>query len=406
MDLPGRTLTHRRDFLAGTLLLGTGASYAGYTVSQPRDPLERAVQILNKAAASDILWRAPGPNRRLLWLPHLHSVALHVERNSVPLATKLFGPRTRTTTPFVLASISKPVTAAAVMLLVDSRDLSLTDHVSRFIPEFSGHRRDAVTVEQLLTHTSGLPDGFPDLMPLLRRETSYRDVVEYTCNMAPRFEPGTQFCYSNLGMLLAAEAVERITTLPFRRFLRQFVFEPLGMQDTSLGLGGRNFEDTAFSHDALRITAFDRYWSDFGAPWNGVHSTATDLTKFLKVFLTPGERLLSRDSALTMIRNHTAGLYETLPRGRLKRAEARLGLSVVDRIDAPRWGLGWILAGSAFGRYCSPQTFGHHGLTGTLAWADPRSQTTFALLTTRPITNFDDGLMGLISDLVSEATQG
>jgi CubicO group peptidase (beta-lactamase class C family) len=71
-------------------------------------------------------------------------------------------------------------------------------------------------------------------------------------------------------------------------------------------------------------------------------------------------------------------------------------------LDTP-WGLGWMIKPGTFGRKCSPETFGHYGSSGTVAWADPRTKVTCVLLTTRPAAQSRAGLLGPVSDLVAEA---
>jgi CubicO group peptidase (beta-lactamase class C family) len=284
-------------------------------------------------------------------------------------------------TVFLIASITKPMTATAVMTLVDARKLSLEDPVRKFIPEFTGGDRDRVTLRHLLTHTSGLPDMLPENDDLRRRHAPLAEFVAATCRTPLLFAPGTEVRYQSMGILLAAEIAQRVTGQPFREYLRQQVFLPLGMSGTSLGLGGRRIEDTA------RCQVVENpdwnwnspYWRDLGAPWGGAHSTAADISRFLEAFLYPDGRVLKPETARLMTQNQTAGLNEP-------------------------WGIAWMLKPGTFGHRCSPKTFGHHGLTGTISWADPETEVVCALLTTKREDQAHDGLLGRVSDLVSEAT--
>jgi CubicO group peptidase (beta-lactamase class C family) len=281
---------------------------------------------------------------------------------------------------FLLASISKPMTATGLMLLVDRGEIRLDDPVRKFIPEFTGGDRDRITVKHLLTHTSGLPDMLPENTALRKRHAPLKDFVAGACKTPLLFAPGSEVRYQSMGILLASEIAERITRTPFREFLRREIFRPLGMSHTSLGLGGRKISETA----QCQVSGDDDwnwnspYWRDLGAPWGGVHSTATDVTKFLDAFLHPDGRVLKRETAAMMVRNQNAGLNEP-------------------------WGIGWMVKPGTFGKACSPETFGHYGSTGTVAWADPASQLTCVLLTTKPAAQSRDGLLGPVSDLVSGA---
>jgi CubicO group peptidase (beta-lactamase class C family) len=281
-------------------------------------------------------------------------------------------------TVFILASISKPMTATGVMLLADRGKLALGDPVRKFIPEFSGGDRDLITVQHLLTHTSGLPDMLPENEALRRKHAPLGEFVEATCKTPLLFRPGSKVSYQSMGILLASEIARRITDMPFREFLRHEVFLPLGMAETSLGLGGRRVEDTA----QCQIESKDDwawnspYWRDLGAPWGGVHSTAADVSKFLNEFLQPKGLVLKPETAQAMITNHTPGLNEA-------------------------WGLGWKLEPGAFGHTCSPRTFGHYGATGTVAWADPKTGIRCVVLTTKPLERSQATLLEPVSELVA-----
>jgi CubicO group peptidase (beta-lactamase class C family) len=282
---------------------------------------------------------------------------------------------------FLLASITKPMTATAVMILSDRRQLRLDDPVRRFIPEFTGGERDAITIRHLLTHTSGLPDMLPDNTELRKRHAPLADFVAGVCKTPLLFKPGAEVRYQSMGILLAAEIVERVTHARLRDFLRRELFEPAGMQASSLGLGGRRISDTA----QAQVESDDDwnwnspYWRDLGVPWGGAHSTAADVTRLLDLFLHPDGRVLKSETARAMVVNQTH--------------------------LADPWGLGWMIKPGTFGKTCSPSTFGHYGSTGTVAWTDPKSDLTCVLLTTKPAAQSRDGLLGPVSDLVAESVR-
>jgi CubicO group peptidase (beta-lactamase class C family) len=294
--------------------------------------------------------------------------------------SRAFGEARGPETPFLVASISKPMTATGVMLLVDRGKLALSDPVREFVPEFSGGDRERVTVQHLLTHTSGLPDMLPENIEMRKRHAPLSDFVAATCQTPLLFPPGTKVSYQSMGILLAAEIAQRITKLPFRDFLRREVFLPLGMRATSLGLGGRRIEDTAQCQmeNSDDWNWNSPYWRNFGAPWGGVHSTAADISKFLNSFLRPNGLVLKRETAAAMITNHTKGLNEA-------------------------WGLGWKLQPGAFAHGCSPRTFGHYGATGTVAWAEPEAGLRCVLLTTWPADSSQKKLLMPVSEVAAGA---
>ncbi len=301
---------------------------------------------------------------------------------------RAFGQAAGRDTVFLMASITKPMTAIGIMILVGRGHLSLSDPVSRFIPEFTGGDRGRVTVRHLLTHTSGLPDQLPENVELRRHHAALSEFVAHVCRAPLLYEPGTKVRYQSMGFLLAAEIAQRITQKPFRDYLRDELFLPAGMSCTSLGLGGRRISETMLCQfkNAPPEAGEEQddwnwnspYWRDLGAPWGGAHSTAADTAKLLELFLSRRSRILAQHEASTMIENQTPGLNETR-------------------------GLGWMLKPGEFGRACSARTFGHYGATGTLAWCDPLSGLICVLLTTRPIDRARAGLLGTVSDLISES---
>jgi CubicO group peptidase (beta-lactamase class C family) len=315
------------------------------------------------------------------------AVALDVRRGSFRFE-RSFGKAKTPDSVFLLASITKPMTATSLMLLVDRKQVSLTDPVRKFIPEFTGGDRDLITVRHILTHTSGLPDQLPENIDLRKRHAPLSDFVAAVCKTKLLFKPGSKVSYQSMGLLLAQEIAQRVTKRPFRDFMRDEVFRPLNMTKTSLGLGGRKIADTMPSQvdsaPALYGTQENDwnwnspYWRDLGAPWGGAHSTAGDISKLLEYFLHPNDRVLRPATATQMITNQTEGHQEA-------------------------WGLGWSLQRENWGRACSPRTFGHYGSTGTVAWADPASGIRCVLLTTKPVDSPRAHLLGPVSDLVSQS---
>lgn len=281
---------------------------------------------------------------------------------------------------FLLASITKPMTAAAVMKLVERGKVSLADAVHKHLPEFRGGDRDRITVKMLLTHTSGLPDMLSENTELRQRHAPLKDFVAGTCRTPLLFPPGTQVKYQSMGILLAAEIVERVSGTKLRDFLKKEIYGPLGMSETSLGMGGRKIADTAQSQ-VPKVEDWDwnsPYWRDLGAPWGGAHSTAADVGRFLEFFLHPRDGALKASTARMMVEDQNRGLNKP-------------------------WGIGFMIEPGTFGKKCSPRTFGHYGSTGTVAWADPEKDLICVLLTTKPADQSRAGLLGPVSDLVAEA---
>lgn len=303
------------------------------------------------------------------------------------------GPPVDADSIFLLASITKPVTACALMILVDRGLISLDDPVAYYLPEFTGGDRPAVKVRHLLSHVSGMPDMLPENVSLRRAHEPVAVFVERTLQTPLLYKPATDFRYQSKGILLAAAIVERVTGQRLRDFEREEIFAPLGMERSALGLGAWAIADTVWcgtdtqEDEELRSWGWNSpYWRDFGAPWGGMHSSGRDLAVLLQTMLNGGaygdQRIFSRAAVAAMTRDQNGAL------------------------DAP-WGLGWGVCGARvwgfWGDLVSPHTFGHTGATGTVAWADADRQLACVVLTNQMVAN--GSLLRRVSNAVSAAVE-
>lgn len=135
-----------------------------------------------------------------------------------------------TSTRYAVDSISKEFTAAAVLLLVQEGKLSLDDRVEKWFPDLGDASR--VTVRQLLNHTSGIRDFWPQdfVPPEMLRPTSEAAIIREWARRPLDFEPGTQWQYSNTGYVVAAAIVEKVSGKTLMDFLQQHIFAPLRME--------------------------------------------------------------------------------------------------------------------------------------------------------------------------------
>jgi CubicO group peptidase (beta-lactamase class C family) len=319
------------------------------------------------------------------------AASLLVARNEKIVLHRGYGNGVSPGTVFLLASITKPVTACALMLLVERGQVTLDDAASHYLPELQ-HKE--IRVRDLLSHTSGLPDMLPENTDLRRAHAPLSEFVKRTFTTPLLFRPRTDFRYQSMGTLLAGEIVERMSGQRLRDFEKKEIFDPLGMGDSSLGMGGRRIEDTAWcqtgkdanSADLERFGPNSPYWRDMGHPWGGMHSTTMDLAILLQTFLNGGvyggRRVFSAATVEAMTRDHNR------------------------HIGKP-WGLGWGLSTSPvwcyFGDLVSPRTFGHSGATGTVAWADPERKLLAVILTTRPSAEDNGRLLRAVSNAVAAA---
>lgn len=346
-------------------------------------PLMAAVKQDGLDAAAGVLERATREGQ-------VHAATLYV-RQAASVFTRSFGAASSQNDIYLLASISKPMSAAAVMTLYDRGEFDLDDPAVKFLPEFTGNGRERITIRRLLTHVSGLPDQLPENETLRKRHATLAEFVEHALRTPLLFEPGSQYSYSSMAILLAAEIAQRISGVPFHELTARVVFEPLQMRRSALGLGRFALEETircqaedaAPEAGAGDASAKDwdwnsPYWRNLGAPWGGAHGSAADVAEFLAEFLHPEGKVVRPETARLMIDNHNpAGIRPC--------------------------GLGFALGARAGGAGCSEQTFGHSGATGTLAWADPATDTICVVLTTLPATAVRPHPRKLASDLVAEA---
>lgn len=291
---------------------------------------------------------------------------------------------------FIVASITKPVTAVAAMMLVERGRISLHDPVSTYLPEFQGGERGKVLVSDLLSHTSGMPDMLPENVELRRAHAPLSEFVKRAYTTPLLFPPGTGFRYQSMGVLLAATIVERITGMPLRDFEKKEIFEPLGMTHSSLGLGKMRISDTVQVDDNGETSwnANSEYWRNMGVPWGGMHTDTADLAVLLQTILNggsyAGKRILSPASARTMISDQNT------------------------RQHAP-WGVGFALGRSTvwneFGDLVSPSAFGHAGASGTVEWADPETGLICVVLTNRPLAVDGGHFLRLVSNAVAAAVE-
>jgi CubicO group peptidase (beta-lactamase class C family) len=298
-------------------------------------------------------------------------------------------------TVYLIGSITKPMVAAALMKLVENEQVSLSDPVQKYVPELVGMERGRMRIKDILAHTSGLPDQLPENEQLRIAHAPLPEFLKRVLTTPLLFTPGTSFSYQSMGLLLAAEIVERFTRKSIRDVLHEDFFAPLGMRDTTLGLGQRPLQETAFVQGKFYVgsAADDQhcgmnspYWRATGNPWGGVHSTVRDVAVFLQMFLN-------------------GGTYNKRQYFRPTTVEAM----TTDQNNAQQapWGLGWAVKQSKvwnyFGDHASARTFGHVGIQGNTAWADPQQGLVCVILTSYALTLDGGALVNRVSRAVQEA---
>jgi CubicO group peptidase (beta-lactamase class C family) len=282
-------------------------------------------------------------------------------------------------TIFRIASMTKPVTAMAVLMLEEEGKLSIDDPVAKFVPEFGKVETPRpITLKHLLTHTSGIPGGPPKEMSDLyaRRNRTLAEAAPAFAR-APQFEPGTKWAYCNTGIDVLGRVVEVASGTSFEAFLDGRLFKPLGMKDTFFYPTEETLARTAvlYKKDGGGLARSENFLGDpvggkFPLPAGGLYSTAGDLARLYQMMLDrgtrDGRRYLSEASVEKMTRNHTGELKAGFTPGVVM-------------------GLGWQVVGAPAGvtEMLSPGAYGHGGAFGTQGWIDPKKGMYFILLVQR-----------------------
>ena len=286
-------------------------------------------------------------------------------------------PMTRDTL-FAIASMTKPIVATGLMMLVDRGQVRLDEPVATYLPEFRDVKlldgrtpKSPPTVRHLLTHTSGL---HPDQ----QMHGSLAETVRYLASQPLRFEPGTQWAYGP-GLTVAGRIIEVVSGKDLETFLREEIFEPLGMIDTTFHPSSEQQKRLAKLYQKDRQSGELRpaeHWlinlspSAPPNPSGGLFSTAGDLVRFYQAILDGGilgtKRILREELTLEMRRVQTDELTTGFTAGN-------------------GWGLGWCVVRQPQGvtSMLSPGTFGHGGAFGTQGWIDPEKKMIFILLIQR-----------------------
>jgi uncharacterized protein YbbC (DUF1343 family)/CubicO group peptidase (beta-lactamase class C family) len=292
-------------------------------------------------------------------------------------------------TLYDLASLTKVVaTTTMAMILVDEGRLDLDQPVQELLPGFQGPGKKAVTVRHLLTHSSGLPAIVP-----LYKEVQGREAFRERILALDLVDPaGSRSVYSDPGIILLGEILEQAAGRPLEAFVRERIFEPLGMRDTL-------FRPPAELRPRIAPTEFDPWRGRLvhgevhdenafalggAAPHAGLFGTAGDLSRFARMLLNggvfQGRRIVSRETVELFTR--------------------RAGIPGSDRA------LGWdtkSAEGSSAGTLLSSRSFGHTGFTGTSIWIDPERELYVILLTNRVHPTRENNLIREVRPAVADA---
>lgn len=188
---------------------------------------------------------------------------------------------------FNIASITKQFTAVAVLQLIEQGKLSLDDDLTKYLPDYPVPTGLKITIENLLTHTAGIPASVPEAMARLQGEKrliTLPEIINTFKNKPLDFAPGTKMVYSNTGYMLLGAVIEKVSGLSYPEYLEKNIFKPAGMLDTHFGDDYLIIKNRADSYVYSRAesqflnAANDKIETAYSA--GGIQSTAGDLFKW------------------------------------------------------------------------------------------------------------------------------
>jgi CubicO group peptidase (beta-lactamase class C family) len=272
-------------------------------------------------------------------------------------------------TIFDAASLTKVIaTTPAMMLLIQRGQVQLDAPVTNYIPEFTGGGKEAITVRELMTHTSGL-------VPDIETKTDWHgeaEAIRKACATEVQSKPGTEFKYSDVNFFMLGEIVQRVSGMPLEVFVHREIFAPLKMNDTG------------YLPPAEEIPRIAPTEVVAGKPWRGVvhdptsrhmggvaghaglFTTASDTARYARMLLNNGKL-----DGVRLFKAETVKLMTTVQSPPEISAKRGLGWDIDSPYAGPR------------GRIFPVGSYGHTGWTGGSLWIDPYSKTFVIFMSNR-----------------------
>ncbi|MBB03872.1 MAG: hypothetical protein CMJ47_14600 [Planctomyces sp.] len=298
---------------------------------------------------------------------------------------------------FLVASLTKPVVAAAVLSLVNDGRLLLNERVNIRLPEWNRGERRKITLRHLLCHTSGLPDQLPDNLEMRDQNASLDDFYAGVVKTPLEFSPGSRAQYQSMGFVVLQKLVEQETGQTLPELIRERIFTPLQMHNTFLGAEAKQ-EDILSRVRAVELDEDQEartgnwnsdYWRTLGAPWGGMLSTPADMLKFCSAFLNGSNPAIPPSMQQEMATNQLQYFEDMNPR-ELKHRPWGLG-----------WRFNWKTHRETFGDLLPASIIGHWGATGALMWCDRANERACVICCSRPTTAARPALIQLSNCLAS-----
>jgi CubicO group peptidase (beta-lactamase class C family) len=215
-------------------------------------------------------------------------------------------------TKFRIASLGKQFTATCILLLQERGRMSVHDPISRYLPGLPAAWH-AITIHQLLTHTSGIPNytSSPEIGKLDRTGATPQQMVALVQDKPLDFGPGTNWSYSNTGYILLGMIVEKVSGQSYADFLKNNIFAPLGMSDSGYDTARNILKERASGYDMIDGHLANADFIDMSIPFSagGIYSTVEDMYRWNEA-LAENRRLLAQDSLKQMFAEYPEAVHE------------------------------------------------------------------------------------------------
>ena len=278
-------------------------------------------------------------------------------------------------------SATKPVTAVAIGQMRDKGWLAFDDRVAKYLPEFAARGKEPITIRHVLTHTGGFPRAVGPWS-----YDPWDKIIAEICAapLEPGWIPGRDCGYHVAsGWYVLGEIVRRLDGRPYHRYVREAIFEPLGMNNAWLGMPAERYDDfsdrTVPMHfadgNAPPIPHMYEYFRDTREalancrPGGNGRGPIRELGRFYEALLDGGRDIISKETIDTLTARHTVGLKDRIFNIPLDR-----GLGFV--IDSKQYGP----AATWYGSRCSARAYGHAGYVSSVGFADPEYGLAVALV--------------------------
>lgn len=256
---------------------------------------------------------------------NVSGLSLVVMKDNTILFDETFGDAQKNTL-YRLASLTKPITGIAILICQDLGLLNIDDYVDKYIPELTNfHVKDKdetyrITIRELLCHSSGFPEDFIDRR-FENNRSELKDVVNTYKDFVLQSIPGTKETYSNEAYDVAARIVEIVSKQKYETFLRNYIFNPLGMESTTYLVTEANknkiatlyeSKDGQLIPESINNYGFDKYPNGYNGGGAGLISSIKDYLKFANVLTNKGKGLISENAYNQLITRYQTSYYKSV----------------------------------------------------------------------------------------------